>query len=79
MGDIKEKDAYVVCGSVQSIAANIEEFNKDDFKYIIIDEAHHASANTYGKILDYFEPDFTLGLTATPERDYRGINFVRKQ
>lgn len=68
MGDIKEKDAYVVCGSVQSIAANIEEFNKDDFKYIIIDEAHHASANTYGKILDYFEPDFTLGLTATPER-----------
>ena len=68
MGDIKEKDAYVVCGSVQSISANIEQFNKDDFKYIIIDEAHHASANTYGKILDYFEPDFTLGLTATPER-----------
>lgn len=35
----KNKDAYVVCGSIQSIAQNIEEFKPDDFGYIIIDEA----------------------------------------
>ena len=35
---------------------------------IIIDEAHHASAETYQKVLSYFKPEFTLGLTATPER-----------
>lgn len=33
-----------------------------------MDEAHHASADTYQKVLYYFTPEFTLGLTATPER-----------
>lgn len=32
------------------------------------DECHHASAATYRKIIGYFEPEFLLGLTATPER-----------
>ena len=64
----KNKDAYVVCGSIQSIAQNIEEFRPDDFGYIIIDEAHHGTANTYRKILSHFKPKFTLGLTATPDR-----------
>lgn len=68
MGQEKNKDSYIVCGSVQSISQNIEEFNPDDFGYIIIDEAHHGAAETYRKILGYFKPQFTLGLTATPER-----------
>ena len=38
------------------------------FGYIIIDECHHAAADTYQKILAYFKPNFTLGLTATDER-----------
>lgn len=32
------------------------------------DECHHAAADTYRKILGYFRPQFTLGLTATPYR-----------
>ena len=64
----KEKDAFVVCGSIQSVALNLERFKPDDFGYIIVDEAHHASADTYQKVLSYFTPEFTLGLTATPER-----------
>ena len=43
-------------------------FRPEDFGYLIIDEAHHASADSYQKVLSYFRPDFTLGLTATPER-----------
>ena len=45
------------------------------FPYLIVDEAHHAAADTYQKILAYFHPAFTLGLTATPERtdDNRAI------
>lgn len=35
---------------------------------MIIDECHHGAANTYKKILGYFTPEFTLGLTATPDR-----------
>ena len=34
----------------------------------IVDEFHHAAASTYRRIIDYFEPKFLLGLTATPER-----------
>lgn len=64
----KDISAYVVCGSIQSIAQNLDEFNPDDFGYIVIDECHHGTANTYKKILGHFKPKFTLGLTATPER-----------
>lgn len=65
---IKQPNAYVLCGSIQSVALNLDRFEPDDFDYLIIDEAHHASADTYQKVLAYFKPKFTLGLTATPER-----------
>jgi superfamily II DNA or RNA helicase len=65
---VKEPDAHVVCGSIQSVALNLDRFRDSDFDYLIIDEAHHASADTYQKVLAYFKPQFTLGLTATPER-----------
>ena len=65
---VKDTESHVICGSIQSIALNLELFREDYFDYIIIDEAHHASADTYQKVLAYFKPKFTLGLTATPER-----------
>ena len=65
---IRETDAQVICGSIQSVALNLDLFADNAFDYIIIDEAHHASAETYQKVLAYFKPQFTLGLTATPER-----------
>ena len=46
----------------------LHDFKPDDFDYLIIDEAHHVSAATYQNIVKYFEPKFTLGMTATPER-----------
>ncbi len=46
----------------------LEKFSPNYFDYIIIDEAHHAAAPTYQKVLDYFKPKFLLGLTATPFR-----------
>lgn len=66
--NVKDTDAHVICGSIQSVALNLELFQDNDFDYIIIDEAHHASADTYQKVLAYFKSKFTLGLTATPER-----------
>lgn len=65
---IKQPRAHVVCGSVQSVALHLDEFKDGEFDYLIVDEAHHAAADTYQKILSYFKPAFTLGLTATPER-----------
>ena len=66
--DFHDIDTFIICGSVQSIIRNLEQFRPDDFDYLIIDECHHASAKSYTKILTYFRPKFTLGLTATPER-----------
>lgn len=63
---IKQPNAHVVCGSIQSVALNLDKFKDNDFDYLIIDEAHHTSADTYQKVLSYFKPKFTLGLTATP-------------
>ena len=65
---IKQPRAHVVCGSVQSVSLHLDEFKDGEFDYLIVDEAHHAAADTYQKILSYFKPAFTLGLTATPER-----------
>lgn len=61
-------DTHVVCASIQSIVKNLDFFKPTDFDYLIIDECHHASAKSYAKVLGYFCPKFTLGLTATPER-----------
>jgi superfamily II DNA or RNA helicase len=68
MDSIKEPEAHVVCGSVQSVALHLDVFREDAFAYLIVDEAHHAAADTYQKVLRYLKPAFTLGLTATPER-----------
>lgn len=54
--------------TIQTISKCYEEFEKDEFDYLIIDEAHHATSPTYQSVLNYFEPKFTLGMTATPER-----------
>ncbi|MCD8036878.1 MAG: DEAD/DEAH box helicase [Clostridiales bacterium] len=65
---VKEPNTHVVCAGVQSVALHLDQFKDNDFDYLIVDEAHHAAADTYQKVLNYFKPAFTLGLTATPER-----------
>lgn len=45
--EIKANYGDVVCGSIQSVNANIDQFKPEDFGYIIIDEAHHSAADSY--------------------------------
>lgn len=45
-----------------------EKVSPDFYDYIIVDEFHHAAADSYQKLLSYFKPKVLLGLTATPER-----------
>lgn len=47
---------------------NLTRFTPTHFDYIIIDETHRAGASSYLKILNHFQPQFLLGMTATPER-----------
>lgn len=67
-GVSKESDADFVFATNITMCKTLELFSKNEFDYIIIDECHHAAAETYKKIIGYFEPEFLLGLTATPER-----------
>lgn len=58
----------VVSASVQSLVRRLDRFEPDAFDMVIVDEAHHAAAGTYRKILEHFTPRLTLGFTATPNR-----------
>ena len=66
--DYKELDRDFVFSTNVTMAGSLEMFDRHDFDYIVIDECHHATAETYRRILEYFEPEFLLGITATPER-----------
>ncbi|MDI3407955.1 DUF3427 domain-containing protein [Streptomyces cavernicola] len=58
-----------VFASVQSLkAARLEQLDPGHFDIIVIDEFHHAKAQTYERVIKHFKPKQLLGLTATPER-----------
>lgn len=69
-GTEKRPEAEVLFASIQTLSrqAHLERFARDEFDYVVVDEFHHASAPTYRRVIDYFQPKFLLGLTATPER-----------
>jgi len=69
-GESRELDKDFIFSTVQTISrdSHLLQFRKDTFDYIVIDETHRAIASSYQKILQYFNPKFLLGMTATPER-----------
>ena len=68
MANNKSNGEEVVIASIMSLTHRLDKFKPDDFDLIIIDEAHHAAAKSYKKILEYFRPRLILGFTATPNR-----------
>lgn len=69
-GGVRDKNAKYLFASIQTLSReeHLHCFSPDDFDYILIDEVHHAGAESYQRIMDYFIPNFFLGMTATPER-----------
>ena len=69
-GNSKETDADILFATMQMMSKEevMTQFSRDCFKTIVIDEAHRTGAASYQKIMDYFEPEFWLGMTASPER-----------
>lgn len=69
-GDNQDVSGDYVFTTIQTISRedHLTKFAKNHFNYIVIDETHRAAASSYRKIMGYFEPDFLLGMTATPER-----------
>lgn len=69
-GEKRELECDFVFSTIQTISksSHLENFSKKHFDYIIIDETHRSGADSYLRLIDYFEPRFLLGMTATPER-----------
>ena len=69
-GSRRDTDRDFTFATVQTLhqAKDLQRFSPRDFDLVLIDEVHRAGASSYRAILDYFEPQFALGLTATPER-----------
>ncbi|WP_110207139.1 DUF3427 domain-containing protein [Nocardioides daejeonensis] len=69
-GSAKQHDRRYVFATIQTLSQQhvLDGIQADAFDYVIIDEAHRAGAATYQRVLDRLEPDFLLGMTATPER-----------
>ena len=69
-GKYQDYDADFVFATVQILSKEetLKKYKKDHWDLIIIDEAHHSSADSYKKIMDYFTPSLWLGMTATPDK-----------
>lgn len=63
-------DKKYIFATIQTLSRDehLQRFAPDFFDYILIDEVHKAGAESYKKVMNYFTPDFLLGMTATPER-----------
>ncbi len=81
------RDARIVVASVPTLgraaSRRLAALDPDDFYLIVVDEAHHAVADTYRRILDHFRlfdagtPRLLVGFTATPRRgDGRALGEV---
>lgn len=69
-GNYKEIEADYLFSTIQTMSRSnmLENFERDRFECIIIDETHKAGAESYHKIINYFKPKLLLGMTASPER-----------
>ena len=69
-GKHQKYDADFVFATIQTLSKDeiLEKYGKTAFDAIVIDEAHHSAANSYKKVMDYFQPKLWLGMTATPDK-----------
>lgn len=70
-GNHKDLKSDFLFSTMQSMAKNeiLNKFEKNYFDIIVIDEVHRAGASSYQKIMNYFEPKYFFGMSASPERN----------
>jgi superfamily II DNA or RNA helicase len=60
----------ITVASIQTLQNRLAAMPKDAFRIVIVDEAHHATADSYRAVLAHFDA-WLLGVTATPDRSDR--------
>lgn len=65
-----ETDKDYIFATIQTLCKdeNLEKFSPDYFDAVIYDEAHHTSAKSYKRVMEYFSPRLSIGMTATPDK-----------
>lgn len=69
-GNSKDYESDYIFSTMQMMSKNetLQQFKPNDFDIIVIDEVHRAGALSYQKIMNYFQPDYWFGMSASPER-----------
>lgn len=69
-GNSKDYEADFLFSTMQMMAKeeSLNKFDRQEFDTIVIDEVHRAGAESYQRIMNYFQPQFYLGMTASPDR-----------
>ncbi|HEX5052524.1 MAG TPA: DEAD/DEAH box helicase [Planctomycetota bacterium] len=60
----------IAVASIQTMRQRLRHVPRDAFRIVVVDEAHHATADSYRAVLDHFDAHL-LGVTATPDRSDR--------
>lgn len=69
VGGYEAQDRDHLFVSIQSYnSRQLADLPCDFYDYIVVDEFHHAAAQSYERLLEHVKPKVLLGLTATPER-----------
>ncbi len=78
-GGKREYEKDYIFATIQTLNndEHLHRFAADAFDCIVLDEAHHSSADSYQTVMRYFKPKLWLGMTATPDKrddDIEGHN-----
>jgi superfamily II DNA or RNA helicase len=60
----------IAVASIQTLRQRLQHIPRDAFRIVVVDEAHHATADSYREVLNHFDAHL-LGVTATPDRSDR--------
>lgn len=68
-GNSKEFDRDMIFSTMQMMSRPdiYEQFDRDAFQVIVLDECHHSGSESYRRIMEYFTPKLWLGMTASPD------------
>lgn len=74
-GNSREFEAEFLFATMQMMSKDeiLSHYTPGEFDVIILDECHHAGAESYQKIMRYFKPKFWLGMTASPDTNQYDI------
>jgi superfamily II DNA or RNA helicase len=69
VGDDRPLHGQHVFASIQALhERRLARLAPDAYEHLVVDEFHHAEADTYRRLLETLKPRVLVGLTATPER-----------